>query len=126
MADTQDVLTTASSVTCTHGGVVDISSDAKLTVGAAGDRVLLQAGVMGKSFKTAPPCSNLDNPNTGALQCKHVVTVTGGTSSKLRVGGQPVLLASLAGTTDGVPPPPLAPPSRLGSAQAGQTKLRAT
>jgi hypothetical protein len=117
MAEAQDALTTASSVTCSHGGVVATSSDAKLTVGAAKDPVLLPAGVAGKSFKPESPCPG---PNTTtSKQCTNVASVTGGTSSKLRVGGEPVLLASLAGTTDGLPPPLL-------PAVAGQVTLKAS
>jgi hypothetical protein len=125
MAEARDALTTASSVTCMHGGGVATSSDAKLTVGPAKDPVLLQSGVVGKAFKAESPCPIQDNPNAGTKQCAHVTAVTGGTSSKLRVGGQPVLLASLTGTTDGLPPPP-PPASQLGPAVAGQATLRAT
>lgn len=120
----EDALTTASSVTCSHGGVVATSSDAKLTVGAAKDAVLLPAGVAGKSFKAESPCPIVDSL-PGTKHCTNVAIVTGGTSSKLRVGGEPVLLASLTGMTDGLPPPP-PPASQLGRAVAGQATLKAS
>ncbi len=113
-------LTMASTVACKHGGAVSKSSDAKLTV----DRkpVLLSSSIDGK---TITGCAVTDDPNTSTLQCKKVVSVTGGAAAKLRVGGDAVMLDSLTGTTNGTPPqPPGTQP--LATADAVQAKLRAT
>jgi hypothetical protein len=82
------VLTVASTVTCTHGAAVEISSSAKLTVG--GSAVLLRDGVEGKTVDSCPA-------NT---PCKTVTAVTAGEASKLTAGGAPVLLDGLVAATN--------------------------
>ncbi len=111
------VLTTAGSVRCPDpvAGTVNLVSAAKLSV--AGQPVLLAADVVSQPLVG---CGVVDNPAQGIKHCTSVVAVTGGISTKLVVGGRPVLLDTLTGTTDGTPPP-LGKP--LGLAAAGQTKL---
>ncbi len=111
------VITTASTVRCgalsggQHGGTVATTSDARLTVGGAA--VVAADGVAGKSV------SGCQTPSTNSSQpCKNVLVVSGGLASKLTVGGRPVVLADVAGSSDGVPPGTLA-------ADAAQDKLTA-
>ena len=115
----QKVLTTASTVQCGHGGTVRIASDAKLEVG--GNPVLRQSSIEGKNITA---CVTPDS-NT-ATKCRKVALIAGGAASKLRVGGQAVVLESLTGSTDGLPAVPPGPGQPLGPVQAIQTKLRAT
>ncbi len=112
------VLTESSTVTCGHGPAsVSTQGQSKLTVANA--RVLAQGGVAGKAVSG---CVTQDDTNTGTLKCRLVAAVTTGAASKLTIGGAPVFLDTLAGTTNGnlgaPPPPPI-------SATAGQTKLTA-
>jgi hypothetical protein len=116
---TQTALTTASTVKCGHGGTVGVASDAKLKV--AGNPLLRRSSIEGKDITA---CSTPDS-NT-ATKCRKVALVTAGEASKLRVGGQAVVLESLTGSTDGLPPVPPGPGQPLGPVQALQTKLRAT
>jgi hypothetical protein len=118
---TQSVLTTASSVTCLNLGKAVTSSDAKLRVGKTKDPVLVESSIKDKGFN--PACTA--PTSTSSKPCTKVTAVTGGWSTKLRVAGDPVMLETLTGHTDGTPPPP--PPGQLlAPAVAGQAKLRAT
>jgi hypothetical protein len=72
------VLTTSSTVSCKHGGVVSAAGDAKLKVGASS--VLTRADVVGKGISG---CLTVDNAQTSTLQCRWVSSVSSGTSSKL-------------------------------------------
>jgi hypothetical protein len=100
------VLTTTTTVTCGHSppgspatpGTVAVRSSAKLRVGAP---VLQEPGIVLMQVSGCPLPAN--------VQCHRVVTVTKG-RAKLRVGGLPVMLSSLTGTTDGTPPDRLAAP----------------
>jgi hypothetical protein len=115
------VLTAASTVTCTHAvpGTVTLAGTGKLRVN--GSAALRAADVVGAAVACGAPA----DPNTGSKPCTTVIAVTGGTASKLAVGGLPVLCESLAGSTDGTKP--LTPPSPAGlSAAAGQSKLTAS
>jgi hypothetical protein len=111
------VLTTSSEVLCDtaapklHGGKVQLSSGAKLKV--AGAPVVTKAGV-GPSL--AQPCSTAPPP-TGNKPCT-TATVASGEATKLKAGGSPVMLDTIAGSTDGVPPGKL-------PGKANQTKLKA-
>jgi hypothetical protein len=113
------VLTTASTVDCGHGGKVETSGSAKLTVGGKG--VLLEAGVTGMRVSAA--CSTQDKPDAGMKKCTVVQAVSAGAARKLTVDGKPVLLEGLQGATDGLV---AGAPQTLVSATAGQTKLAAT
>ena len=107
-------LTKASDVECGHAGVVSVTGSAKLTVG--GQSVLVQSDVASKSISN---CTTVTNPQTGTKQCTTVLSVSPTSlATKLTVGGVPVVLASLTGATDGVPPGKL-------QAVAGQSKLTA-
>jgi hypothetical protein len=113
------VLTMASTVLCgpvapkLHGGKVTKNSSAKLKV--AGNAVLTATSlstVPVGECKTVPP-PPLQKP------CTSVTTVLPvSVAKKLQVLGNGVLLDTLKGTTDGVPPGTLL-------AVAGQTKLTA-
>jgi hypothetical protein len=111
-----DVLTKASSVTCGHQGAVATSGDSRLQVNDS--PVLLQAGVVGKSVSATPPNKCTTQQSNSTKPCASVTSLTSGTASKLRIGGQPVLLQGIAGTTDGNPPGQLA-------STANQSKLKA-
>lgn len=115
-----NVLTTASTILCGHGGTVAVSGSAKLTVGKK--PVLLRSGIEGKGVSG---CATQTNSQAGTVQCAKVMSVTGGEATKITVGKQRVMLdAGLAGTTVGDPPIASNPPA-LFSAQAGQQKLTA-
>ena len=112
-----EVLTTGSTVDCGHTGTVSTSGASKLKV--AGNAVLLEDGVSGKSVSA---CVTQNVTNTGMKQCTTVTSVTMGKATKLKVGGAPVLLSSLKGATDGTVG---GSPQMLLKATAGQTKLKA-
>lgn len=105
------VLTSASNVQCGHQGTVSTSSTTRLKV--QGGAVLTESGVMGM-----PVAGCTTAPSTSTKPCLSVTGIITGRALKLRAGGQPVLLDTLAGSTDGVPPGTL-------PASAGQTKLKA-
>lgn len=99
------VLTTGSEVLCgiqaaaSHGGNVSVTSSAKLKVN--GNSVLVRSSVEGK------PVAGCQTPNdsTKSLKtCTSATSVTAGEASKLTVGGQPALLDTVTGITDGNPP----------------------
>jgi hypothetical protein len=113
------VLTTGSTVTCTHGGKVATGSTAKLKVN--GLPVLLAAGVSERAVTTCPV---VDDPNTSTTKCRKVATILKAPAAKLKVGGQAVILDTLTGMTNGTPPPPPLG-AELGTAVANQTKLQA-
>lgn len=80
------VLTSASTVACSHGGTVATSATTTLRVGGKG--VLLEVG-------EAVTC-----PQPTQTRCTKVTAVSQGQAARLTVKGDPVLLASLQGTTD--------------------------
>lgn len=118
------VLTTASTVLCDvflplplphHGGTVTTTSTAKLTVG--GKPVLVASSLGPIPAPGGTPCATV--VAAGETPCTAVVTVLpASVASKLTVGGSPVVLETLTGTTNGVPPGAL-------SAAANQTTLTA-
>lgn len=112
------VLTTGSIVTCAHFGLVSTTGNDKLKV--ANNPVLLEAGIAGKSIDPVT-CATVPDPNTSTVKCTSVTTISDGRAQKLTIGGQPVMLDTLAGKTSGTVPPEgfqsLAPP------QAVHTKL---
>lgn len=111
------VLTKTSAVSCLHQGMVQTDSTSPLRV--QGAAVLVQTSIQDRSIigctTTPPPSAN--------QPCRTVASVSGGGSQKLRVKGQPAMLQTLAGITNGIvggpPPQPLAP------AQARQNRLQA-
>jgi hypothetical protein len=114
-----NVLTMASTVTCGHAGKVTVASTAKLTVN--GSPLLLKSSIAGKPVATCatPPAADASGPT--AKPCTLVATVSLGEAMKLTVGGQPVMLDTLKGETDGMVTKET--PQKLLAAQAGQVKL---
>ncbi|MDF2619206.1 MAG: hypothetical protein K0S00_1865 [Xanthobacteraceae bacterium] len=107
------VLTMAAAIACPHGGMATITSGrSKLTVD--GSPVLTAADLVGASFL------GCTNAGPGLVPCKTIVSVVAGLSARLLVDGQPVLLDTATGLTDGLPGPF---PWTVRS--AGQTKLEA-
>jgi hypothetical protein len=110
------VLTTDSIILCgpvapkLHGGKIDRIGTPKLIV--AGNEVVLETGL-----GSVTGCATVPPP-PGQTPCTTVSSITTGKSTKLFVGGVPVLLETLLGMTDGVPSGPL-------SATANQIKLTA-
>jgi hypothetical protein len=104
-----NVLTDSSSVGCGHGAAIKLTTNSKLKVN--GSAVVIQVGPQIK----ATDCGN--GTGGGNKQCSTASPV-GGTASKLKVGGFPVYLDTVSGTTDGNPPGKLTP-------TANQSKLTA-
>jgi hypothetical protein len=113
-----NILTEASTVMCGHGGTVATAGFSKLQVN--GSAVLLKTGIAGKSVSST--CGTPNDSNSGSKQCTSVAEVSSGEASKLKAGGQPVMLETLAGSTDGTV---TGMPQKLLSGQAQQTKLSA-
>jgi len=112
------VLTTASTLTCGHGGQVSLkSSQHKLTVD--GKPVLLQSDLPGSSISN---CATPMSQSNATSPCLNVVSVLGGASTTLKVGGTALLLAGAQGLTDGTDPKP----GTWSVQTAGQTKLTAS
>ena len=105
------VLTTGSTVKCSHQGTATLSSTAKLTVGT-------KSVLLSTDFASWPiaGCTQTGGPPT---PCTSIVSVAAGAATKLTVGGVAVLLDTLSGPTNG------APPGTVG-ATAGHTKLTAS
>lgn len=94
------VLTTAIPVKCPHVGIVTLASAVRLRV--AGVAVLVQSAPP-TPLGTVVSCT-AGSPSLPGTPCLKVLTITAGQAGKLTVGGRPVLLATLTGTTDGTPP----------------------
>lgn len=96
------VLTLASTVKCKHGGRVTTVSSAKLKV--SGMSVLLMDSIAGKPIPP-PSCPTVPSADASGTvinaPCPAVKEVTSGSSLKLKVGGLPVMLDTLTGTTAG-------------------------
>lgn len=91
------VLTEASTVKCAHQGLVSVqASQSKVTV--EGAAVLVVGDLMGKAISG---CATITNPATPALQCATVATEVPGMAARFTIGGVPVLLETVAGTTSG-------------------------
>lgn len=108
------VLTVGSTLTCANGGNVTLAGTAKLRVG--GQSVLTVADVQSRPVQGCKaPSSATSKP------CTTILTATD-VPAKLAVAGTAVARATLAATTDGLPPPP--PPGQpLADVDAGQTVL---
>jgi hypothetical protein len=93
-----NVLTTASTIMCAHGGrVTPLASSAKLTV--SGNPVLLQNQV---SSWIIPP-GTCSQAGPGYTPCTSVTSYSGGSAAKLTAAGVAVLLDSGIGMTNGLP-----------------------
>lgn len=94
------VLTAGAVVLCGHpSGVVTVTSSAVLTVGAAENPVLIETDL---TTASVAGCLLGAGGAAGNASCTKILTVTEGRSSTLQVNGQPVLLDSLAGGTNGL------------------------
>jgi hypothetical protein len=113
-----DVLTTAATVMCAHGGRVALSS-VQHTLSVDGKPVLLASDLVGASISN---CATLLSTANSTAPCLHVLSVLAGSSTNLSVGGSPVLLESARGITDGV----AGGPGSWSVQSAGQTKLEAS
>lgn len=109
------VVTTASTLLCPHGAPLVIRPSQHL-LAVDGQPVLVEADLESAAILICP------NIGAGLTPCTKVQSVDGGLSTALMIGGQPVVLASVVGQTDGTPQPPL--PQRLVS-MVNQTKLEA-
>ena len=114
------VLTTGSNVTCGHSpGKVTTTGSSKLTV--SGQPALPKTGIMGKPVSGCSTVPAADASGPTAKPCLSVLAVSAGDATKLTIGGLPVMLDTLAGTTDGMVGK-VTPQTSL-SATAIQTKL---
>jgi hypothetical protein len=92
------ILTTASKLTCPHGGRVQLSAG-RTQLSVNGKPVLAKADVMGKPISG---CSTPTSPQAGTKQCLTVTSVLAGEALHLSVAGMPVLTTQATGLTDGL------------------------
>jgi hypothetical protein len=95
------VLTRQSTVECGHSGTVASEGAARLTVD--GHAVLTRQGVAGKQVsgcRTTPATNPNGTPKDAP--CSSVASVDRTEAARLRVGGAPVLIDPLGGTTNGL------------------------
>ena len=93
------IVTSNATILCAHGGQVTIVPR-QVQVEIQGGMVLREGDLSG-----APIVGCAQPPSPGTKPCTLVVsTLPGSSSPKVTVGGLPVLLATLSGMTDGVPP----------------------
>jgi hypothetical protein len=90
------VMTVGSDVECPDHGVATIASSARLSV--AGKSVVLKSDLLAA---TISGCTQPTSQSSAA--CLTVTTLTSGEAAKLTVGGQAVLLDSLAAVSSGLP-----------------------
>jgi hypothetical protein len=94
------VLTTASKLQCAHGGtVIATASSSALTVG--GNPVLVEADLAKATI------TNCGNTGPSQIPCVLVTSVATGVSTTLTVAGQPAMLATASGLTNGSPALPV-------------------
>ena len=93
------IVTTGATITCIHGGHVTLAPR-QTTVTIAGNPVLREGDLSGALIAgCAQP------PSPGTKPCTAVIsTLPGSASTRVMAAGVPVLLATLTGITDGVPP----------------------
>jgi hypothetical protein len=94
------VLLESSKVTCgatpPHQGSIGMTGAARLVVG--GNKVLTTASVRGPATKT--PFPGCTNPGDSTAPCTKIDSMSGGTSTRLKVDGEFVVLDSLEAKTD--------------------------
>ena len=117
----QPVAVLGGTLQCGHGGAATVTT-AKSRLKVNGSDVLLQAEEVGLTFAT---CQNKTTTNTPVPSPCLSQAATGGTATKLTVGGLPVLLASAAGTTVPSVLPSTTGPFTWSVSAAGQIKLTA-
>ncbi|MCX4821038.1 hypothetical protein OG883_14165 [Streptomyces sp. NBC_01142] len=116
------VVTTASTVGCGHlpgAGNVRAAGSAKLRIG--GHPVLRKTELVGSAVTV---CGTTESSSPPFVKCLTVKSVTTGEALKLKAGGDPVLLDTLGGTTDGTVSGTT--PQTALFAVAGQARLRAS
>lgn len=113
-----NVLTEASVIKCPHGGTVHATAS-QHALKADGHPVLVQTDLMGAPISL---CTIPLDPTTGTKPCQLVTSVTAGMAVKMTINGQPIMLDTATGLTDGIPKPPV--PVFWTVQSAGQTKLQ--
>ncbi|MCD0449197.1 hypothetical protein LO762_08350 [Actinocorallia sp. API 0066] len=93
------VLNANASIGCGHGGTVGVGAG-QGALRAGGAPVLVAGDLDGR------PISGCATPDSAGVtaKCWAVVSVLGGASATLFAGGRPVLLDTVRGVTNGVPP----------------------
>jgi hypothetical protein len=112
------IVTAAAIITCAHGGKVTLIPK-QTQVSIDGGPVMCAGDLEGSLIAGCPVV-----PSVGSKPCTAVVSVLPpmappSASAQVKVGGKPVLLATLSGLTDGVPPSPIM------VSFPGQTKVQA-
>jgi hypothetical protein len=93
------IVTANATIICTHGGQVTLLPR-QVQVQSQGGAVLREGDLAG-----APIVGCTQPASPGSKPCTVVVsTLPGSSAPTVTVGGLPVLLATLSGITDGVPP----------------------
>jgi hypothetical protein len=93
-----NVITEASIVTCIHQAPIQLrASQHKLTVD--GHAVILQRDLLGAVVDQCP--------NTAGAPCTKIISIGSGISTDLVVDGEPAMLETAIGLTDGSPPAPI-------------------
>lgn len=93
------IVTTNATIVCIHGGQVTLLPR-QVQVQIQGGNVLCEGDLSG-----APIVGCTQPPSPGTKPCTLVVsTLPGSSAPTVTVGGRPVLLSTLSGLTDGVPP----------------------
>ena len=125
---THKVLTKASSVECGHPpgppgppGLVTTVSAAKLKV--TQQSVLLEDSIARQGITGCKTTPKADSSGPIDTTCTQVSAVTEGRANKLKVGGAPVILETLKGTSDGMVSKKI--PQDLATPKANQNKLNA-
>jgi hypothetical protein len=109
------VLTTASQLTCPHGAAITLSAARQLLT-VDGQAVLVRGDLLAATIAVGL----CPNKGSGQTPCTNVVSVTGGLSTVLRVGGEQAALDTATGLTNGFPT------GSFRVVTAAQTKLEAS
>ena len=108
------IVTTNATIMCAHGGQVTLLPR-QVQVQSQGGAVLREGDLAG-----APIVGCTQPPSPSTKPCTVVVsTLPGSSAPTVSAGGLPVLLATLSGITDGVPP------GSIMVVQPGQTTVQA-
>lgn len=91
-----------SNVSCGHGALSSVSTTSAAKLRVNGQPVLTRAGVLGKTVTGCSTVASSDASGPVNVTCTLVSKVSAGESTKLKVGGQPVLLDTLKGETNGM------------------------
>jgi hypothetical protein len=110
-----------SMVTCGHGGTVQTTSSAKLTVNKMA--VLLEISIDAKAVSNCTTVPKSDTSGIIDKTCTTVTAIAAGAATKLTISKQFVMLDTLKGSTDGIVGKA---PQLLLQGTANQTKLIAS